>query len=182
MAHPAQIGNLTFYLVPCPWMETCLPFLTGQTDQRPTVKIENASLLLSTGEVSDEEAEETKFYGSRGRQESRELRRDIQHKSDFYCVGSHVWNLVSEKFGFDVELGYKVLMQDLNELNIDLGTQKVPIPAGGRFEYHPIPKKHTDVVSDEDDDLVRCRCQYLYSLFSERESSPYVSSFLVPLG
>jgi hypothetical protein len=159
MANPGQIGSLKFYLLPCTWMEACLPFLLGQTDQRPTLKIDNAStLLLNTGgAVSDEEAEESKFYEQRGKTVgvSPTLRRDIVHEIDFYCVGAHVWNLISEKFGFDVELSYKVLSQPHGGLVVNLETQKVDVPASGRFDYQPVAKKPTDVVSDEDDDLVR---------------------------
>ena len=155
MAQPGQMSSLTFYLLPCTWMTTCLSFLLGQTDQRPALKIENASLLL-TGEVSDEEQEETHFYESRGRDKAITLRRDLEHERDYYCVGSNVWNLVSEKFGFDEELGYKVVSQQPGVLAVNLGTEKIPIPATGRFDYQPVARKPTDVVSDEeDDDLVR---------------------------
>lgn len=162
MSHPAQVDRLTFYMLPSSWMNACLSFLMGQTSQRPILKIENAS-LLSSGQVSDEEAEEETFYESRGRnaqkstQKSITLRRDLVHRSDFFCVGSNVWNLVSEKFGFDEELAYKVVSkgQGLLAVNFGIGTPEVPIPATGHFDYRSVAAQPTDVVSDEeDDDLV----------------------------
>lgn len=135
-------------------MAICLPFLTGQSEERPTAKIENASLLV-TGEVSDEEQDDTNMYESRGRPESSRLRTDIKHQRDFHCIGSNVWGLVSEKFGFDVELAFKVAEgRQQGILAIDLITQKVDIPVTGWFDYRPIARIPTDVVSDEEDDLV----------------------------
>ena len=126
----------------------------GRTDQRPTLKIENCSLLLS-GEVSDEEQDEANLYKLRGKNEVIVMRSDIQHQRDFYCVGSNVWGLISEKFGFDIELGYNVVSQEQGILSINLGSQKVRIPATGRFDYQPVTRIPTDVVPDEeDDDLV----------------------------
>ena len=142
-------------------MAICLPFLKGNTEERPTAKIENASFLV-TGEVSDEEQDDTTMYESRVTRESNRLRTDIKHQRDFYCVGSNVWSLVSEKFGYDVELGFKVVEErQQGVLGIDLITQKVPIPVTGWFDYHPVARIPTDVVSDEDDDLVSvksCDC------------------------
>jgi hypothetical protein len=59
-----------------------------------------------------------------------------------------------------VELGYKVLSQPQGGLVVDLETQKVAVPASGRFDYQPVAKKPTDVVSDEDDDLVSHRSRF----------------------
>jgi hypothetical protein len=135
-------------------MAVCLPFLTGQTDQRPAAKIENASLLV-TGEVSDEEQDDANMNGSRGNHESIRLRTDVKHQRDFHCVGANVWALVSEKFGFDVVLAFKVVDgRQQGTLAIDLITQKVAIPVTGWFDYRPVSTIPTDVVSDEDDDLV----------------------------
>ena len=154
MAQPILISRLTFYLVPCAWMTACLPFLMGRIDQRPTIKIANYSLVLS-GEVSDEEQDNANLYTSRVKNKVTMIRSDIQHQRDFYCVGSNVWGLVSEKFGFDIELGFKVVSHEQGILAINLGSQKVLIPATGRFDYQPVARIPTDVVPDEeDDDLV----------------------------
>jgi hypothetical protein len=87
-----------------------LIILDGSIDQRLTVKIENYALLLS-GEVSDEEQDDTTMYKTRRKNKATVIRSDILHQRDFYCVGSNVWSLVSEKFGSEIELGCKVVSQ-----------------------------------------------------------------------
>ena len=105
--------------------------------------------------MSDEEQDDTTMYKTRRKNKATVIRSDILHQRDFYCVGSNVWSLVSEKFGFDIELGCKVVSREQGILAINLGSQKVLIPATGRFDYQPVVRIPTDVVPDEeDDDLV----------------------------
>lgn len=152
MSQPAQAASLNFYMVPCSWMAACLPFLRGQCEERPNQKIVNAVLMV-TGVSDDEEKGEQKLPVSEKVQRVWNLRSDIEHEQDFFLVGSNVWTLISEKFGYDEKLGYKVVPQPDHTLAVDLGSQKIGIPVTGRFSFD---LKQTDVVSDDDDfnDLV----------------------------
>jgi ubiquitin carboxyl-terminal hydrolase 4/11 len=150
MSQPTLINALTYYLVPSSWMLSTLPFLRGEAEQRPSQRIENTVLVLN-GHISDEEHEEVS-YTQKSRHKSIDLRRDIEHQRDFYCIGSHVWNLITENFDVDIELKFPVILHGHCTLAVDLGVQRVIIPHSGRFEYNHVVA--SDVVSDEEDDLV----------------------------
>lgn len=152
MSQPAQAAALAIFIVPCSWMEACLPFLKGNTDQKPAQKIQNASLFISTEVSDDEEKAESDFYVQRKIAQKLALRRDIVFAQDFFLVGSNVWTLLSNKFGFDIEGRYQVVphVSDLgtdSNLAVQLGHQMVNVPATGRFDFVVLP---TDVVSDDE--------------------------------
>lgn len=166
MARPSLCSELKYFLVPCSWMTSCLPFLLGQTDQRPTLRIGTSILLATEGTVSeDEEEEETKpsvqlHERSHQRHQrlpshQQSLRHDLHLRRDFHCVGANVWNLISEKFGYEIELGFSVVTVENSGLAIDISEtqQQILIPPTGRFDYEALSP--TDIVSDDEDDLVR---------------------------
>jgi len=154
MSQSNLVGDLKFYVVPCSWMEECLPFLQGKVDKRPTEKIINEPML--SGAVSDDDDDENK--GKRVPSQaaaagSTNLRQDIVHQQDFFLVGANVWGLVSGKFGYDLQLECKASRLENNQLSIHVGDQmRVGVPASGRFAYET--KKATDVVSEDDDDEI----------------------------
>jgi hypothetical protein len=159
MSQPAQAASLAFYILPCSWMEACLPFLTGRTEQKPTEKILNAPLFV-TSETSDEGGKTEATFDALRKADQKLLRRDIVHAQDFFLVGCNAWTLLSSKFGFDIELRLKVTTHvstrtDDSNLAVNLGHQKIVIPATGRFDYVVMS---TDAVSEDEDfhDLVSC--------------------------
>ena len=159
MSQPLQATSLFFYILPCTWMEACLPFLKGKTERKPTEKIRNAVFFVTTEVSDDEETDESKIINLRNVSPTKTvLRRDIVHAEDFFLVGSNAWTVVSNKFGFDIEVRLNAVQhasthREDSNLAVDLGHQKVIIPASGRFNY--IVAK-TDVVSDDEElnDLV----------------------------
>jgi hypothetical protein len=162
MSKPALAASLTFYILPCSWMVACLPFLSGRTDEKPTEKILNAPLFV-TSETSGEE----------GKTEAI-LRQDIVHAKDFFLVGCNAWTLLSSKFGFDIEQRLKVTTHvptctEDSTLAVNLGHQKIAIPATGRFDYLIISN---DAVSEDGDidDLVSCA-----------HSSPHLPAHFLPI-
>eukprot|EP00546_Thalassionema_frauenfeldii_P013290 CAMPEP_0178928376 /NCGR_PEP_ID=MMETSP0786-20121207/19862_1 /TAXON_ID=186022 /ORGANISM="Thalassionema frauenfeldii, Strain CCMP 1798" /LENGTH=1163 /DNA_ID=CAMNT_0020604219 /DNA_START=39 /DNA_END=3530 /DNA_ORIENTATION=- len=163
MARPSLCNEMKYFLVPCSWMSSCLPFLLGQNDQRPTLRIGTSTLLSTEGTVSDEEEEHSKTdFKPRDRSNQRHhqlgsyqqsLRRDLHLGRDFHCVGINVWNLISEKFGYEIELGFPVVALENGGIAIDIPEtqQQIPIPPTGRFDYEALSP--TDIVSDDEDDL-----------------------------
>jgi len=164
MARPSLCSELKYFLVPCSWMSTCLPFLLGQTDQRPTLRIGTSILLATEGTVSEEEEEEDTKSSfqlhdrshqrhQRLRSHQQSLRQDLHLRRDFHCVGMNVWNLISEKFGYEIEFGFSVVAIENGGLAIDIREtqQQIPIPPTGRFDYEALST--TDIVSDDEDDL-----------------------------
>lgn len=163
MSQPLQVASLCFYIIPCMWMEACLPFLKGKTEIKPTEQICNSLLFVTTEVSDDEEKDVSNFHDLRNVPLKKPvLRRDIVHAQDFFLLGLHAWTVVSSKFGFDIEVRLKAVPHtsthhENSNLAVDLGHQKVNIPATGRFDY--IVAK-TDVVSDDEDlnDLVSHSC------------------------
>jgi hypothetical protein len=172
MSNPALNRNLEFYVIPVGWMNSCLPFLLGKTDQRPEAKIANAPLLESEHPVSssddEEEMNERKRRLRRQRWQERQryhvdidksvsLRAGLVHGKDFYLIGPYAWTLLSSKFGYDVSLPRPCTVSaTLSKLAVAIeGMAPVPVPPSGHFSYGSetphIVAPQPDDVSEEDD-------------------------------
>lgn len=129
MAHNGPL--FSYYIIPLSWLKMAWGSLTGVRSKDGIPKIGNVKLAQKG---------------------TTKLQPLLENGVDFVLVGSNVWLLLHQKFGYDIELPVQVSHDANRDPRWWFSLPDHVIPFRGRFPYEQYVRDDA-VVSDEDTEL-----------------------------